>query len=321
MELFLRIHAFGYLANNHIINGLPILVNYSKIQEKRRNLKTKETDNQQADISVEEIVDNLTLFDDDLMSIVFDANIPATELMLKIILERNDIKVISVVGQKELKNPIVGGRNLRLDILAKDGQGEHFNVEVQRKNSGADERRARFHSSMIDSRMLKKKQDFKDLKDSYMIMITQNDYFGNGLPIYTVNRHIEELDTRFKDGAHIVYVNGSYRGNDPIGRLMHDFNCKKSKHMYHKELADGVKHFKEEGGRSVVCEAVEEYAKRKAEEAAEAAAKTAAVKATVEDAVSYRMDKKMIINRLNEKYGITKEEAEKVYDFYAKQTV
>lgn len=86
------------------------------------------------------------------MSIVFDGNIPATELIVKIILERNDIKVLSVVGQKELKNPVVGGRNIRLDILAKDGQGEQFNVEVQRKNSGAEERRARFHSSMIDSR-------------------------------------------------------------------------------------------------------------------------------------------------------------------------
>jgi len=53
-----------------------------------------------------------------------------------IILERDDVQVLSVVGQKELKNPVVGGRNIRLDILAKDGQGEYFNVEVQRKNTG-----------------------------------------------------------------------------------------------------------------------------------------------------------------------------------------
>ena len=130
-------------------------------------MKTKENKRQQFNTSVEEIVDNMTLFDDDLMSIVFDANIPATELILKIILQKNDIKVVNVVGQRELKNPIVGGRNLRLDILAKNGQGELFNVEVQRKNSGADERRARFHSSMIDSRMLKKNKNLK----SYGILI------------------------------------------------------------------------------------------------------------------------------------------------------
>ena len=268
-------------------------------------MNTKETKKKQTYTNVEEIVDNMTLFDDDLMSIVFDANIPATELILKIILDRNDIKVVSVVGQRELKNPIVDGRNLRLDILAKDGQGELFNVEVQRKNSGANERRARFHSSMIDSRMLKKKQKFKELRDSYMIMITQKDYFGKGLPVYTINRYIEELDTRFQDGSHIVYVNGRYRGNDSIGQLMRDFHCKKAKNMYYKELADGVKHFKEEGGRRLMCEAVERYARQKAAEAA------------IEAGISYGIDKKIVLQNVSEKYGIAKEEVEKLYDAYA----
>ena len=44
--------------------------------------------------NVNELVDKLTLFDDDLMSRVFDNNIEATELMLRIILGRN-INVIS----------------------------------------------------------------------------------------------------------------------------------------------------------------------------------------------------------------------------------
>ena len=60
---------------------------------------------------VNKIIDDMTLFDDDLMSHVFDNNIEATELLLRIILEE-DIKVISVIGQDELKNPIVDGRNV-----------------------------------------------------------------------------------------------------------------------------------------------------------------------------------------------------------------
>ncbi len=68
--------------------------------------------------SIEKIVDGLTLFDDDLMSLVFDSNIPAAELLLTVILNREDIRVVSVVGQKELENPLVEGRNIRLDILA-----------------------------------------------------------------------------------------------------------------------------------------------------------------------------------------------------------
>ena len=38
--------------------------------------------------NVEEVVDDLTLFDDDLMSRVFDNNIEATELLLRIILDK-----------------------------------------------------------------------------------------------------------------------------------------------------------------------------------------------------------------------------------------
>ncbi len=100
-----------------------------------------------------------------------------------------------------------------------------------------------------------------------MVFIIQTDIFGHGIPIYTINRHFEEIDDIFDDGSHIVYVNGSYKGDDTVGRLMHDFGCKEAKDMYYPELAKGVKHFKEEGGRERMCEAVEKYAEQKAESA------------------------------------------------------
>ena len=219
--------------------------------------------------TVEQIVDGMNLFDDDLMSMVFDGNIEATEPLLKIILKKDDIQVISVVGQRELQSPVVGGRDIRLDILAKDSTGKHYNVEVQKKPEGAHIRRARFNSSMMDSRMLKAGQEFSELQDSYMVFITQTDIFGHEVPIYTINRHFEEIDEVFDDGSHIVYVNGNYKGDDTVGRLMHDFGCKESKDMYYPELAKGVRHFKEEGGREKMCEAVENYAKSYAEKYAE----------------------------------------------------
>lgn len=212
---------------------------------------------------VEQIVDDMDLFDDDLMSMVFDRNIPATELLLRIILKQGDITVISVVSQRGFQNPIVGGRDIRLDILAKDSTGRYYNIEVQKKPEGAHVRRARFNSSMMDVRMLKAGQEFSELRDSYMVFITQTDIFGHGLPVYTVNRHFEEIEDSFNDGSHIVYVNGSYQGEDAIGKLMHDFGCKESKDIYYPELAEGVKHFKEEGGRKIMCEAVEKYAETK----------------------------------------------------------
>jgi predicted transposase/invertase (TIGR01784 family) len=123
---------------------------------------------------------------DDLMSMVFDGNIKATELSLRVILGQDDIQVITVVGQRELENPVVHGRNIRLDIFAQDSTGRYIDVEVQRSTEGTHFRRARFHSSMLDTRMLTEKQKFQEMLDSYVIFITENDIVGLGLPLYHV---------------------------------------------------------------------------------------------------------------------------------------
>ena len=215
---------------------------------------------------VNSLVDTLTLFDDELMGRVFDKNTKATELVLRLILGRN-IKVISVNGQKEIRNANVGGRNIILDVHAIDVAGEEMNIEVQGGSEGAHVRRARYHSSMLDTGMLKESQPLKELKDSYVIFIYKRDKFGKGLPLYHVDRYIKETEETFGDGSHIIYVNGSYNGDDAIGKLVSDFHQTDSEKMYYSELADGVEHYKEtEKGRGNMSEAVEKYAREYAEE-------------------------------------------------------
>ncbi len=228
--------------------------------EKQDDLKRKET---------LEAIEKLCLLDDNLMTLVFDRNIEATELLLNVILQRNDLKVLEVIGQREYKNPMIGGRSITIDIFAVDGDGKVYDVEVQRASTGADVHRARFHSSMIDTKMLKAKQDFKEIHDSYVIFITASDVMGAGLPLYHINRVIEETGVCFNDGSHIIYVNGSYKNdNDPVGKLMHDFRCVGSVDMFYPELAKQVKYFKEtEGGREIMCQVFEDLAEKRAEEA------------------------------------------------------
>jgi len=209
--------------------------------------------------NVNELVNELTLFDDDLMSRVFDKNIKATELLLRIILGKK-VKVISVTGQNEMKNHQVGRRNITLDVDAMDENGEEIDIEVQGNSEGAHVRRARYHSSMVDSRMLKEGQAFRELKDSYVIFIYKHDKFRKGLPLYHVERYVGETNEQFRDGSHIIYVNGNYKGNDEIGQLMQDFREKNPECMHYTELAESVKHFKEkEGGREEMSEIVERY--------------------------------------------------------------
>lgn len=206
----------------------------------------------------------LRLLDDDFMTMVFDRNTEAAGLVLNIILGRDDMEVIEVVAQREYKNPVTGGRSIKLDIYAKDSDGKVYDIEVQRADSGADVHRARFHSSMLDTKMLKEKQKFNEIHDSYVIFITENDYMGFGKPLYHIERTVQETGGLFGDGSHIIYVNGSYKNdNEAVGRLMHDFRCIDADDMFYSELAKHVKHFKEtEGGMESMCKAMEERVNR-----------------------------------------------------------
>lgn len=216
-------------------------------------------------------IDDLSLFDDDFMSVVFDRNTEATEFLLNIILERDDMEVVEVVGQREYKNPVIGGRSICIDIYAKDSKGKIYDIEVQNANEGADVHRARFNSSMIDTRMLKESQKFRELHESYVIFITRNDVMGSGLPLYHIDRVVKETGISFGDGSHIIYVNGSYQNeDDPIGKLVHDFDCTESADAIYPVLAKQIHYYKEtEGGRSIMSKAVDELAERRAVRRAE----------------------------------------------------
>lgn len=214
-----------------------------------------------------EAIERLCLFDDDFMSLVFERNKEATEYLINTILERNDLQVLEVIGQKEYKNPYFGGRVIKVDIYAKDSTDKVYDIEVQRSDAGAIPKRARFHNAMVDVRMLNENQKFKEIEDSYIIFITQNDVMGEGLPLYHVERVVEETKKKFDDGSHIIYVNGAYKNDeDPIGRLVHDFGCVRSADIYNDLLKKQVHYFKEtEGGKEEMCEIIENVADKKAE--------------------------------------------------------
>jgi len=215
-----------------------------------------------------QMLKELRLMDDDFFSEALDGKIEAVEYIINTILERNDIKVKSTKAQVEYKSATK--RSIILDIQAEDANGKVIDIEIQRSDRGSGVKRARFHSSMIDRTLLSKGEDFEDLVDTYVIFITENDKFGKGIPLYHIERRIEEMDYAvFGDGTHIIYVNGEYRNMEhPIGSLMHDFNCKEAKDIVNPLLAEEVRYLKEtEGGRSQMCKLLEEMRKEVAVEA------------------------------------------------------
>ncbi|MGN1110731.1 MAG: Rpn family recombination-promoting nuclease/putative transposase [Oscillospiraceae bacterium] len=205
-----------------------------------------------------EIIKQFRLIDDTFMTKVFEDKACA-ELLLRVILNRDDLTVVKVVTQFEIKN--LQGRSSRLDIYAVDKNGKHYNVEVQRDNDGAEPRRARYNSSLLDANALNAGEEVGALPETYVIFITEHDVLKGGKPIYTINRTIDELDKSiFGDGSHIIYVNAEIRSETMLGKLMQDFYCTDPHKMNHKALSERTKYFKEtKEGFSTMCKLMEDY--------------------------------------------------------------
>ena len=182
------------------------------------------------------------LIDDTFMTVVFQ-DIQCTQLLIRCVLQRDDLEVLRVQTQRELKN--LWGRSVRLDILASDSQGVLYNIEVQRDDAGAVHRRARYNSSLLDAHITEPGEDYEALGETYVIFITENDVFKEGCPLYHIDRMVRETGAPFEDGEHILYVNGQYRGDDPVGVLMHDFFCCDPAEMENPILAQNVRYYKE----------------------------------------------------------------------------
>lgn len=208
-------------------------------------------------VKLRQKIEGFTLFDDELMSRVFDENIECTELVLRIILKRTDIRVTQVHTQREIKN--LRGHSVRLDIHAETTEEEPVDIEIQRADKGAGVKRARYNASMMDANTLVKGEEYDRLPECYCIFITEKDVMGCGLPVYHAQRVVSETGKLLGDGTHIIYVNGAYRGDDPVGRLMHDFSCSSPSDMYYQPLARQAWYYKnDEKGVEAMSKGMEE---------------------------------------------------------------
>ncbi|MBO6193399.1 MAG: PD-(D/E)XK nuclease family transposase, partial [Clostridiales bacterium] len=158
------------------------------------------------------------------MKVFFKDNYEAAELLLRIILNKPDIKVKDIKVESDLDN--LEGRSVTLDVLAVDDKGAEFNVEIQRRSAGASAQRAGYHLSMMHTHMLKKEEPFEKLKDAYVIFITESDTIGENMPISVYETMNINNHKQFDDKRHIIYVNGAARcSTTKLGRLMEDFFC------------------------------------------------------------------------------------------------
>lgn len=225
---------------------------------------------------IRHVVRDLCMMNNKFMNYMLDDNIAAAQVLLRIILKNDKIKVREVRIQNFLQN--LYGHSAQLDILAQDAEGNYFNVEVQRSDEGASVRRARFYSSALDTHFLKPNRDYAELPDSYVIFITENDVLQKNIPLSSFERKCNEDGMAFGDGSHIIYVNSKYQDNTALGRLMQDLYCTEPQKLHYHEFAERMEFLKySKEGEEKMTDVIELYAENKAREAAKEAAREAAL--------------------------------------------
>ena len=141
----------------------------------------------------------LRLIDDDFMAAVFEERACA-EFLLQIILKRDDLTVKEVHGQYSIKN--LQGRSVRLDILAVDRENRAYNIEVQRSDRGASEKRARYNSSLLDANLTDAGDDYDALNETYVIFITENDVLKAAFQFIMLTVQFGKRNVFQRSGSH-----------------------------------------------------------------------------------------------------------------------
>ena len=241
-------------------------------------------------LQTREEIAKMTLMNNNFMNLALEDNISCVEEMLRVILEKQDLVVRTARTQKFFQG---FKRSVYLDIFAEDSNGVLYNIEIQQADEGADPRRARFHTGMIDVHNLKAGQDFKKLPECYVIFITLND---------VLDKYIDGSMKSFDDGSHLIYINGSAKDNGTeVGKLVHDLRCTKADEMFFPRLAARIKFLKEdERGVKIVSDY---FAKREAKavkEAVEEAVRKAVIATEKKDAKAQKKEKEsMVLNLIN----------------------
>lgn len=213
-------------------------------------------------------IQEMCYFDDVFMTKCLENYPTGIELMLRIIMNDHTLVVKEAQVQSVIKN--LQGRSIRMDVKTTDLKKKEYDVEMQKADSGAKPKRARYNSSLMDANAILPGDDTELLPETYVIFIIENDVLRGNLPIYHVERMIKENGKLFDDKSYIIYVNGEIKDETPLGKLMQDLSCANPDEMNYKELADRARYFKKDKeGEKVMSKIMEEIINHEKIEVAE----------------------------------------------------
>ena len=136
---------------------------------------------------------------------------------------------------------------IRLDVYIEDGN-RVFDLEMQTTDKRNLPKRSRYYQGMIDLNTIEKGENYKKLKESYVIFICTFDPFHQGKAQYTFeNFCIEDKELKLNDGAKKIFFNAKDYINaedEEIREFLKYVNGEKSDSPFVKEIEDRVAQIK-----------------------------------------------------------------------------
>ncbi|MBO4706004.1 MAG: Rpn family recombination-promoting nuclease/putative transposase [Spirochaetaceae bacterium] len=134
------------------------------------------------ELTLEEKWEQATIANNFLFYKVMHDNPDVCKQLLEILLEMEIDKID--MNTQEVINIDWRSKGIRLDVYAKNSN-QVFDIEMQSTDTLELPERARYYQGAMDIDSLKAGDEYKDLKNSYVIFICIPDIFNKGLPVYT----------------------------------------------------------------------------------------------------------------------------------------
>ncbi len=186
--------------------------------------------------------DEIGITSDFMFGTVFRDKEKCKELLQRILKIRlAEIEVVE--PQKVMKTTLIG-KGIRIDIYAKDSEGNVYDIEMQTTEETDLHLRTRYYHSEMDSYQIRAGQKYFNLKQSVVIFICTFDPFADDRSIYTFETTCKEnkgLVLADKRRTYFVNVNGNREGiSEDTTKLLDYFKTGQPTDHYTKDIRKQV---------------------------------------------------------------------------------
>ena len=184
------------------------------------------------------VMEHPTLMDDVPFTVAMRRSMALAQLIIRTTLSQEDLVVTDVRCQEKV--PGIGHKGVVFDALCFDGCGNMYDVEVQKGRFEDLPKRAEFYEAMLTVHSLEVGgRNYDRMPKRVVIFICDGDVEKRGEAVYDYSRR--SADGRMLgDGGRIVFVNGEYRADDAIGRLMADMDQSDPERAFNEEVRESL---------------------------------------------------------------------------------